>query len=329
MAAALSIVIAGKNVAETIGVQLEALAGQRTDLEWEVLLCDNGSVDRTLEVAEGYQGKVPGLRVVPAAGRSGPAYARNVGAAESRARWLAFVDGDDEVAADWLPAMVAGLRQHDFIAGRFEGQRLNSPSVLRSRRLDQDTELQYSPFGLPLPHAGGGNLGISRAVFTDVGGFDDRLQCLEDTDLCWRVQLAGYPLVFWPDAMVHVRLRSSARGQWAQGRTYGSAAAVLDARYREIAAATQFGSRPAAQHRRPLLARRLAKVVELARHPGQLTWQAGWSVGYRRPSADVSGSNEPADSGSGQRPVDRLATLADQQLVRPAEGPRPEEAGSG
>jgi glycosyltransferase involved in cell wall biosynthesis len=329
MAVALSVVIACKDVAETIGVQLEALAGQRADLDWEVLLCDNGSVDATLEVVEKYQGSVPGLRVVPAAGRSGPAYARNVGAAESRARWLAFVDGDDEVAADWLPAMVAGLRQYDFIAGRFEGRRLNSPSVLRSRQLDQDTDLQYSPFGLPLPHAGGGNLGVSRAVFEEVGGFDDRLQCLEDTDFCWRVQLAGYPLVFWPDAVVHVRLRSSARGQWAQGRTYGSAAAVLDGRYRGTAAAAQLDSQPAAEARQRFVARRMAKVVQLARRPGQLAWQAGWSVGYRRPPADVSGRNKSADNGRRQGPVDRLATLADQQLVRPAEGPRPEEAGPG
>jgi glycosyltransferase involved in cell wall biosynthesis len=290
MAVALSVVIACKNVAQTIGVQLDALAKQRSDLDWEVLLCDNGSQDRTLEIAEEYQGKVPGLRVIPAAGRRGPAFARNVGAAASVARWLAFVDADDEVAADWLPATAAGLRQHEFIAGRFEAQRLNSPSVLRSRQLDQDTELQYSPFGLPLPHAGGGNLGVSRAVFEEVGGFDDRLRCLEDTDFCWRVQLAGYPLVFWPDAVVHVRLRSSASGQWAQGRTYGSAAAVLDARYRGTAAASLSGSHASPQDRRPVLARRMAKIVHNVRHPGRLLWQAGWYAGYRSPSADVSGS---------------------------------------
>jgi glycosyltransferase involved in cell wall biosynthesis len=281
MAAALSVVIACKNVAQTIGVQLQALSKQRIDLDWEVLLCDNGSVDRTVEVAEQYRGRVPGLRVVPAAGRSGPAFARNVGAAESRARWLAFVDGDDEVAADWLPAMVAGLRQHDLVAGRFEARRLNSPSVLRSRQPDQDTELQYSPFGLSLPHAGGGNLGVSRAVFEEVGGFDDELRCLEDTDFCWRVQLAGYPLVFWPDAAVHIRLRSSARGRWTQGRTYGSAAAMLDARYRGTAVASQLGSEPPPQDRRPVLVRRVAKAVDFARHPGRLVWQAGWYVGHR------------------------------------------------
>jgi glycosyltransferase involved in cell wall biosynthesis len=281
MAVALSVVIACKNVAETLGVQLQALANQRIDLDWEVLLCDNGSVDGTLAVAERYRERVPGLRVVPATERRGPAYARNVGAAESAARWLAFVDGDDEVSAHWLPAMVAGLRKHDLVAGRFESRRLNSPSVLGSRQLDQDTGLQYSPFGLRLPHAGGGNLGVSRAVFEDVGGFDVRLQCLEDTDFCWRAQLAGYPLVFLPDAAVHVRLRSSVRGMWAQGKAYGSAAAVLDARYGGTAAASKPELAAPAEDRRPLLARRIATAAGYARHPGQLVWQAGWYVGHR------------------------------------------------
>jgi glycosyltransferase involved in cell wall biosynthesis len=285
---AVSVVIACKNVAQTIGVQLQALSAQRIDLDWEVLLCDNGSVDDTLTVVEQFRGRVPGLRVIPAAERRGPAYARNRGAAESTARWLVFVDGDDEVAADWLPAMVAGLRQHDLIAGRFEARRLNPPSVLRSRRLDQDTELQYSPFGLPLPHAGGGNLGVSRAVFEEVGGFDEGLQCLEDTDFCWRVQLAGCRLVFWPDAIVHIRLRSSLRGQWAQGRNYGSAAAVLDARYRGAAAALPVEMPAPSQPHRSVLARRMARALDYARHPGRFVWQAGWYVGHRTPSADVS-----------------------------------------
>jgi glycosyltransferase involved in cell wall biosynthesis len=323
MAVALSVVIACKNVAQTIGVQLQALANQRADLDWEVLVCDNGSVDDTLAVVERYQGKVPGLRVVPATERRGPAFARNVGAAESAARWLAFVDGDDEVAADWLPAMVAGLRQHDLIAGRFEARRLNSPSTLRSRQLDQDTELQHSPFGLPLPHAGGGNLGVSRAVFEDVGGFDDRLPCLEDTDFCWRVQLAGYPLVFWPDAVVHVRLRSSIRGVWAQGKAYGSAAAVLDGRYGRTPAAATFEvpAPPQHQERRPVLTRRLAAAATYAWHPGQLVWRAGWHVGHR--------TSKSRSALTGESPVDRLTALTGQQVVGPAERSGAEEAGPG
>jgi hypothetical protein len=81
--------------------------------------------------------------------------------------------------------------------------------------------------------------------------------------------------------VVHVRLRSSARGRWTQGKTYGSAAAVLDARYRGTRAGLSPDVAAPAQDRQPVLARRMAAVAGFARHPGQFVWQAGWHVGHR------------------------------------------------
>ena len=292
MAPALSVVIPSRNAEATIGVQLGALAAQRADVDWEVLVADNGSSDGTRTVVERYRDRLPGLRVVEASGRRGPGHARNVGAAAASGRWLAFVDADDEVGEGWLQAVVDGLGQHDVIAGRFEVHRLNAPSVTRSRRPDQDTGLQYSPFGLALPHAGAGNLAVTRAAFEAVGGFDVGLTCLEDTDFCWRVQLAGHPLVFWPDAVVHVRLRSSLRRMWAQGRVYGAAAAELDHRYRDVAA----DAVPARSRREPAdpppadvspassasTDPRVAPArSRLLPDPGHLVWVAGWHVGHR------------------------------------------------
>ena len=97
--------------------------------------------------------------------------------------------------------MFSALDAHAFVAGRFESTRLNSASAIRSRPLQQADGLQDSGIGPRLPHAGAGNMGIHRSVFEAVGGFDAELGCLEDTDFCWRVQLAGVPLVFWPDAV--------------------------------------------------------------------------------------------------------------------------------
>src|SRR5690349_507959 len=139
MAPRLSVVIACRNAATTLGVQLDALAREPRHAEWEILLCDNGSTDGTVALAESYRERLPNLRIVPAAAHAGPAYARNVGAAHSRAPWLAFVDADDEIAPGWVTAMLTALRDHAFVAGRFEETRLNSPTVLRSRRLQQQT----------------------------------------------------------------------------------------------------------------------------------------------------------------------------------------------
>jgi glycosyltransferase involved in cell wall biosynthesis len=294
----LSVVIACRNAETTLGVQLEALAREPRHSEWDILLCDNGSTDNTVAVAESYRARLPRLHVIAAHEQPGPAYARNVGAAQSQARWLAFVDADDEIAPGWIDAMFAALDAHAFVAGRFEPTRLNTPAVLRSRPLQQDRGLQDSGIGPRLPHAGAGNMGIHRNVFQAVGGFDVDLGCLEDTDFCWRVQLAGVPLVFWPDAVVHVRLRSTIRRMWGQGRNYGAATAELEHRYAGVTrAALPPGGSPvepaaddAAERGGTLLG-----LLRGARTPGALIWSLGWHAGHRawRPATRQGATRTP------------------------------------
>jgi glycosyltransferase involved in cell wall biosynthesis len=293
----LSVVIACRNAEATLGVQLEALAREPRHAEWDVLLCDNGSSDGTIAIAESFRSRLPNLRIVPADGRSGPAYARNVGAAHTDAPWLAFVDADDEIAPGWVEAMFAALDAHPFVAGRFESRRLNSNAVLRSRSLQQDDGLQDTGIGPGLPHAGAGNMGIHRSVFEAVGGFDADLACLEDTDFCWRVQLTGVPLVFWPDAVVHVRLRSTARLMWRQGRDYGAATAELEHRYASVGRAdVPAGVRTAAPPAEPAAQDHpVVGLLRLALRPGALLWRLGWHAGHRswRPGPTAQTSRTP------------------------------------
>jgi glycosyltransferase involved in cell wall biosynthesis len=297
MSPVLSVIIACRNAEATLGVQLDALSLEPRHAEWEILLCDNGSTDGTIALAERYRAKLPNLRIVDARRRRGPAFARNTGAAASRARYLAFVDADDEIAPGWVPAMLDALASHAFVAGRFEPTRLNSARILRSRPLQQSHGLQDSGIGPRLPHAGAGNMGIHRGVFESVGGFDAGLGCLEDTDFCWRVQLAGVPLVYRGDAVVHVRLRSTMRRMWSQGRDYGAATAELEHRYAGVSRAdTPPGTSPAVTDEPgspgggPVLA-----LIRGLRTPGALIWQLGWHAGHRawRPSAEAPGHRTP------------------------------------
>ncbi|TWH71528.1 glycosyltransferase [Modestobacter roseus] len=312
MIPSLTVVIPCHNAAETLGVQLDALAAQRDVVPFEVLICDNGCTDGTAGVALAHQGGLD-VRVVAAADRAGAAHARNVGVRAARADWIAFVDADDEVAPGWVAAMVDALARHPFVAGRFDGARLNDPAVLRSRPIQQRSALQESRYGPGLPHAGAGNMGVHREVFDAVGGFDESLLCLEDTDFCWRVQLAGWPLTFVPEALLHMRLRSSLAGMLTQGRRYGAATAELEHRYPASARpATPAGTEttnstgtPASKVAVPAggtvgvgveatAARSpLAGVRDLLRArpgAGALLWTLGWHVGHRtwRPEADRS-----------------------------------------
>lgn len=226
----LSVVIPCRNTQDFLGVQLAALARQECPVPWELLICDNGSTDGTVALAESWADRLP-LRIVHAAEIAGSGPARNAGVEAARGRWIGFCDADDEVADDWLSALCRALEAHPFVAGRFDGERLNSARVRRSRPLDQQDGLQSSPNPVGLPHAGASNLGIHRSVFLEVDGFDPAVRHLQDTDLCWRVQLAGYPLVFVPDLLVHMRLRSSLRSMYRQGYNYGASYAHLERRY--------------------------------------------------------------------------------------------------
>jgi glycosyltransferase involved in cell wall biosynthesis len=293
----LSVIIACRNAEATLGVQLDALSLEPRHSEWEILLCDNGSTDGTIALAESYRAKLPNLRIVDAQERRGPAFARNTGATASRARYLAFVDADDEIAPGWVPAMLDALASHTFVAGRFESTRLNSERILRSRPLQQSLGLQDSGIGPRLPHAGAGNMGIHRSVFESVGGFDADLGCLEDTDFCWRVQLAGVPLVYRGDVVVHVRLRATMRKMWRQGRDYGAATAELEHRYAGVSQAdTPPGTSPAvvdesgAPAGHPLLG-----LLRALRTPGALIWQLGWHAGHRawRPATGARDHRTP------------------------------------
>lgn len=298
----LSVIIACLNGADTLGVQLDALASQPCVVPWELLLCDNGSTDGTVELAESYRPRLPGLRIVDASGVRGAGPARNYGVQLARGEWVAFCDADDEVAADWLAAMAAALRAHRFVAGRFEKYRLNGARVLRSRPLQQQEELQSTDIGSHLPHAGGGNMGMRRDDFLAVGGFDPQIRWLEDTDLSWRAQLAGIGLTFCPDVVVHVRLRATFRSMYAQGRQYGVAHAILEERYGPpdlCAAGPARGGDPVAAPagRRGALRRAAGWTVD---HlvGGRLFWRIGWVTGHR--------SHRPGGLGPAPRPLPGL-----------------------
>ncbi len=65
------------------------------DVSVEVVVVDDTSRDRTLEVARSYPQDI--VRVVALPANSGPGGARNAGLELARGRWVAVLDSDDTV----------------------------------------------------------------------------------------------------------------------------------------------------------------------------------------------------------------------------------------
>ncbi len=229
----LSVVIPCLNAEATLGEQLEALAEQDWPGWWEVIVADNGSSDGSRELVERYRRRLPVLRSVDAGDRPGQAHARNVGAAAARGEALLFCDADDMVAPGWISALGKALADHPFVASRYEIERLNSPAIAASRGNPQADGLNPYTYPAFLPHAGGGGLGVRRDLHEKVGGFNESLAVLEDTDYCWRIQLVGTPLRFVSEAVVHIRYRPSLEGIFRQTLAYGEQNVAIYKAYRD------------------------------------------------------------------------------------------------
>ena len=129
----LSVVMAVLDAADTIGVQLEALARQDWAEAWELIVVDNGCSDDSMRIVEQYRDRIPVLRMIRATDQRSAAHARNAGVRAARGGYLAFCDADDEVAHDWLEKIATAVERHQFVASRMDAVRLSSPRGLAAR----------------------------------------------------------------------------------------------------------------------------------------------------------------------------------------------------
>src|SRR3546814_239141 len=121
----------------------------------------------------------------------------------------------------------------DFVACRVDFDKLNPAWALRSRTSEQYHGLQRHRYPPYLDHAGGSTIAIRKAIHDKVGGFDEDILILEDTDFCWRVQLSGTALHFVPEAVLHVRLRPDTKTMCRQARRWGEYNVLLYKLYRK------------------------------------------------------------------------------------------------
>lgn len=208
--------------------------------QYEVLVVDNGSTDRTLREAQR-----AGARTlsVPEPNRS---EARNAGARVARGRWLAFTDSDCEVDEGWLAALAKAVGEAEAaenaskkvgaIAGTIESGAPETPieAYIAFRQwIDQEKFLtpgrKFSP-----PFAATANLAIRKDVFEEVGGFDPALaNAGQDADWCWRMQRAGWTIDRAPGACVTHYHRATLKDAVRQAHRYGRGNAALFAKHRE------------------------------------------------------------------------------------------------
>jgi glycosyltransferase involved in cell wall biosynthesis len=225
-----SVIMPTRNGQQWIGEQLEALSEQTFAGEWELIVADNGSTDDTRALVESWRDRFAGFRVLDVSEVRGQSHARNQAALEASGDTLLFTDHDDIVCRDWIALLTEALLDSPMATGPVahfvDGVPLTADNVQEPQR-----RLRVGPFTPPI----GCNMGTPRAVFLELGGFDETVTLgWEDIDLGIRAARRGLPTAWVEDAVVLHRRPSSTRSMWRKEFGYGRGWTMLERRYPEV-----------------------------------------------------------------------------------------------
>ena len=86
-------------------------------LEWEVLVINDGSKDKTAEVVRDLEKKYPGVKLVDYEKNKGYGHALKTGFAQAKYQWVAFVDSDGQFDFAEIKKLLAKTDEADVILG--------------------------------------------------------------------------------------------------------------------------------------------------------------------------------------------------------------------
>lgn len=214
-----SIIIPALNEQRHIESCLASLVALSTPRgSFEVILVDNGSTDRTVELAETFRSLLD-LTILQQAGVRISAL-RNHGAVHSSGDILAFLDADCLARPHWLS-------DHEGLADRLAdvgvlGAPYDIPpgSTWVARAWEQGQskaeigEVRYVP---------GGCMFMRREVFGALAGFDESLETNEDAELCGRVRTLGLPVIADKSvAVLHLGTSQTLKDFYRRQRWHGA-----------------------------------------------------------------------------------------------------------
>jgi glycosyltransferase involved in cell wall biosynthesis len=222
-----SVVVCSYNAERTMDQCLASLETLNYP-DYEVIVVNDGSTDRTLEIAERY----PYCRIISQPNK-GLSVARNVGAEAATGEIVAYTDSDCVADPDWLTYLVGKMEANGLAA-------CGGPNFPPPEDALVPAAVAVSPGGPThvlisdevAEHIAGCNMAFRRDVLLQLDGFDPTYRAAgDDVDICWRLQDAGYVIGFSAAATVWHFRRNTVKAYINQQRGYGKAEALVYAKH--------------------------------------------------------------------------------------------------
>ncbi len=226
------IVIVNWNGLRYLPACLNALSAQ-TYSDFSIWIVDNGSTDGSVEYVRNQH---PSVQLICNATNLGFAAANNQVFRTAHSEYIAPLNNDTVVDPGWLSALVEAMAQHPR-AGMAAAKMLfaASPGLINSAgiavdrlgiawdRLGGRPESASETSPTPVFGVSAGAALYRRAMLDDIGLFDEGFFAyLEDVDLAWRAQWAGWESLYVPGARVtHHHSATSREGSPFKNRLLG------------------------------------------------------------------------------------------------------------
>jgi len=188
---------------------------------YEVIVADNGSTDESLEYLHQYH---PEVRIIALPSNGGFSKGYNDALKQVQADYYVLLNSDVEVEPGWLSPVI-DLMESDAGIGACQPKILTERHrnlfeyagaaggwidylgypFARGRIFDvcEEDHGQYDEV-VPVFWASGAAMFVRATVYHACGGLDEYFFAhMEEIDLCWRMQLAGYRIMVCPQSVVY------------------------------------------------------------------------------------------------------------------------------
>jgi rhamnosyltransferase len=201
-----SILLLTKDEARNIGACLEAIYAQKNAGEFEVVVVDSGSTDRTIEIAKQYPVRLENIRLE----QFHHARTRNLAAELALGQYLVYLAADAFPASDeWLNALLGNFA--DAGVGAVYGRHL--PKAGSTLEREDTLNAVYGKERLVKDPTRGQQMGYRYFHFSTVNSairknvwektrFPEDLKCFEDLGIAKRILDSGTKIVYEPRAAV-------------------------------------------------------------------------------------------------------------------------------
>ena len=201
-----SVIATVKNEGPALQPLLESLCAQ-TRLPDEVVFCDGGSTDGTLDILDSYRPRLP-LRVVHADG-SNISQGRNKAIASAAGPIIAATDAGVILSPDWLAELARPIEDDGavVVSGWFEADAHTQFEVaMGATVLPQLSDVNAAKF-LPSSRS----IAFMKYAWQEVGGYPEWLDYSEDLIFDLALKRRYGQFTFAPQAVAHFRPRGDMR----------------------------------------------------------------------------------------------------------------------